>query len=102
MTNTVIVIAIVLGLVAAVMVVVAAVLGFRDQTATRLTIIERRLTAIMAHLGVPEPEPDTADIIARLSNGDTVGAIKLYRRRTGASLLDAKNAVEEMARSQDG
>jgi ribosomal protein L7/L12 len=87
-TDTVIVVALVLGLVAAVMLVVAAGLRFRDQT--------------RAHLGVPESEPETADVVARLSKGDTVGAIKLYRRRTGASLLEAKNAVDEMARRQDG
>jgi ribosomal protein L7/L12 len=102
MTNTVIVVALVLGLVAVVMLAAAAVLGFRDQALARLAVIERRLAAMMEHLGVPEPEPETEDVVARLSDGDMVGAIKLYRRRTGASMVEAKSAVEELARRQGG
>ncbi|MEO3874912.1 hypothetical protein ABGB18_39515 [Nonomuraea sp. B12E4] len=37
-----------------------------------------------------------------LRGGKTVTAIKIYRQATGASLLDAKRAVEMMAREARG
>jgi len=46
------------------------------------------------------PAPDDAlraEIAAVLARGDKIGAIKLYRERTGASLLEAKNQVEAWA-----
>lgn len=93
-----ILVALVVGSLAIVMVAAAAILRFRDETVTRLAAIERRLTAIMQHLGVPEQEPETADIIAHLDGGRTAEAVRVYRRRTGTGLIEAKKAVDDIDR----
>jgi ribosomal protein L7/L12 len=41
---------------------------------------------------------DDADILDLLRAGQKIRAIKLYRDKTGAGLVDAKNAVETLAR----
>jgi len=40
-----------------------------------------------------------ADVVEALRAGNTIVAIKLWRDRTGAGLKEAKDAVEELARS---
>jgi ribosomal protein L7/L12 len=40
----------------------------------------------------------TAEVAALLRSGNKIAAIKLWRERTGASLLEAKNAVEDYER----
>lgn len=37
------------------------------------------------------------EISRLLADGEKIGAIKVYRERTGASLLEAKNAVDALA-----
>ena len=66
----------------------------------RITMLERKVNLLIKHFGL-EAEVDTApvgfeDIVALLNRGDKIGAIKLYRDKTGAGLADAKKAVEEM------
>ncbi|MFO0671080.1 MAG: hypothetical protein U0235_15875 [Polyangiaceae bacterium] len=39
------------------------------------------------------------EIVESLRRGNTIEAIRLYRLKTKSSLLDAKNAVEALARS---
>ncbi len=91
--------AIVLGAAGLLMLAVAGVLsGRRNGDAARLAVIERRLQLIMDHLGVADPEPETADIVAHLAAGKKIEAIKLYRERTGVGLKEAKDATEEIAR----
>jgi hypothetical protein len=47
----------------------------------------------------PAPEPGSleADVLALMQGQKKIEAIKLYRQRTGADLLAAKNAVEALA-----
>jgi hypothetical protein len=47
----------------------------------------------------PTPEPGSleADVLGLMQGQKKIEAIKLYRQRTGADLLAAKNAVEALA-----
>lgn len=38
--------------------------------------------------------PPTEEELMRVSRGDKIGAIKLYRSRTACGLAEAKNAIE--------
>ncbi|MFF4318256.1 hypothetical protein [Streptomyces sp. NPDC001568] len=59
--------------------------------------LERRLGLVLDHLGIEEPEPAGLDEVrALMREGRTVSAIKVYRGITGASLVEAKRAVEAM------
>jgi ribosomal protein L7/L12 len=49
----------------------------------------------MDHFGIPAPE--TAEVLRHLENGRTVEAVRAYREQTGASLVEAKQAVDRMA-----
>jgi ribosomal protein L7/L12 len=40
------------------------------------------------------------DLLAALESGDTIGAIKVYRRWKGVDLSDAKKAVQAIARTR--
>lgn len=62
--------------------------------AAQLARLERKLDAIMASFQIELPADKLDDIRALAAAGDKIAAIKAYRERTGASLLDAKNAVE--------
>ncbi len=64
----------------------------------RLARIERKLDAVIAHLGIAVPGADeglSADVRELAEAGRKIEAIKLYRERTGAGLAEAKRAVEE-------
>ncbi|MEU9026403.1 hypothetical protein AB0D46_02485 [Streptomyces sp. NPDC048383] len=59
--------------------------------------LERRLGSVLGHLGIEEPEPAGLDEVrALVREGRTVSAIKAYRGITGASLVEAKRAVEAL------
>ncbi len=80
----------------------------------RLATIEHQLRTISAHLGIPFPAPGmpgapvsgpppgwgagdpglTPDVVQLVRSGNVIAAIKRYREITGASLGDAKAAVE--------
>ncbi|WP_205863361.1 ribosomal protein L7/L12 [Planosporangium thailandense] len=66
----------------------------------RLAKIERKLQAVMDHLGVVEAEANMPEVESRLDRGEKIQAIKAYRDLTGASLKEAKDAVEEMAKTR--
>ncbi|MEV4168614.1 hypothetical protein [Nonomuraea sp. NPDC049709] len=72
----------------------------------RIARLERQVAYLQRHLGIdpafidsvsggPELPPQ---FYQELRNGKMIKAIKIYREVTGASLLNAKNAVEAMAR----
>ena len=92
-------------LIAVLAVGLAMVLGgarLRAQTRTdlRLAAIERKLDAIMAHLEITEAPVDQPDVLEHLRAGRKIHAVKAYRDSTGASLAEAKAAVERLAREQ--
>ena len=76
----------------------AAAARDRALTGERLARLERKVDALLRHLQVDVPEPDQSDILEHLRHGRKIHAIKAYRERTGASLADAKIAVEQLAR----
>jgi ribosomal protein L7/L12 len=67
----------------------------------RITMLERKVNFLIKHFGL-EAELENAapegfeDVAALVKRGDKIGAIKLYREKTGADLASAKKAVEEM------
>jgi ribosomal protein L7/L12 len=70
-----------------------------DHQARRLAAVERKLDLVMDHLGIREPEPDApAAVMQELLAGRKLQAIKVYRAATGASLQEAKDAVEALQR----
>jgi hypothetical protein len=71
----------------------------RARTQRRLTNIERKLDAIISHLGVVVPDDDDEPEVRRLiQQGRRIQAIKLYREKSGTDLATAKNAVDDLAR----
>lgn len=71
----------------------------RARTHRRLTAIERKLDAIVNHLGVVVPDDDDEPEVRRLiQQGRRIQAIKLYREKSGTDLATAKNAVDDLAR----
>lgn len=76
--------------------------GFGSPSSTdhrRLVRLERKLDLILEHLGLELPEPDELQEVRDLAiAGSKIAAIKRYRELTGASLYDAKTAIDGMAR----
>lgn len=62
----------------------------------RLALVERKLDAVLDHLGVEVPEPHMEQVAALLGQGKTIQAIKAYREATGADLREAKEAVDRL------
>lgn len=91
------------------------------QVIQRMAIIEAQLLLVSQHLGLPcppfvstvlqgapagaapggpPPPPQPAyvnEVIALARAGKTIDAIKLFREATGASLMEAKEAVEKLS-----
>ena len=72
----------------------------RRRAATRLANVERKVVLIMEHFGIEDPEPYLPEVIAFLEQGKKIPAIKAYRDATAVGLKEAKEAVEQMARSR--
>jgi ribosomal protein L7/L12 len=87
-------VAVVLGLVA-----VSAANSRRetDRLQVRLALIERKLDAVLDHLGIEVSEPHLKQVEALLRRGKTIEAIKAYREATGAGLREAKEAVDRLS-----
>jgi hypothetical protein len=72
-----------------------------DHQARRLAEIERKLDLVIDHLGIQEPEwSGPAAALQELRAGRKIEAIKAYREATGASLREAKDAVEAIAKQR--
>src|SRR4051794_25753231 len=67
----------------------------RKNSAIQLAAVQRKLDLVMDHLGIAAPEE--AEVLRHLENGQTIQAVRAYRKQTGASLLDAKHAVDRIA-----
>jgi ribosomal protein L7/L12 len=83
-----------------VLVVVTSSAGRREterRQMRRLALVERKLDAVLDHLGVEVPEPHLQRVEALVGQGKTIQAIKAYREATGADLREAKEAVDRLA-----
>ncbi len=69
----------------------------RRTTAVQLAAIHRKLDLVMDHLGISAAAPERSEVIRHLDNGKPIDAVRAYRRLTGASLLEAEQAVDRMA-----
>ncbi len=63
---------------------------------SRLARLERKLDAILEHLGINYQEKLSPRVRESLQKGDKIGAIKAYREETGAGLAEAKATVERL------
>ena len=70
----------------------------RARTNRRLADIERKVDAIINHLGVVVHDPEQPEVYRLLQKGRRIQAIKLYRERSGSDLATAKNFVDNLAR----
>ncbi|WP_433132797.1 hypothetical protein ACQPWW_14115 [Micromonospora sp. CA-240977] len=67
----------------------------RHRSTTHLAAVQRKLELIMDHLGIAEPvEPE---VVRHLENGRMIHAVRAYRKQTGTSLVEAKQAVDRIA-----
>jgi len=67
------------------------------RAATRLTAIEDKLDAVVAHLGITVRERELPEVRRLIQEGKRIEAIRAYRNETGSSLLDAKNVIDAIA-----
>ena len=74
----------------------------RAQLAVRVDALHDKVDAIAEHLGVILPAVDHADVDALLAEGRKVDAIRTYRRRSSAGLVEAAQFVEELDRRPPG
>ena len=76
---------------------------FGSSTATpsvsprRIALLEQKVDAIMAHLGIQIDIPDDglSEVWDLAERGQKIEAIKRYRELTGVGLAEAKRAVEQ-------
>jgi ribosomal protein L7/L12 len=52
----------------------------------------------MRHHGVPDDDPDLAEVAALLRAGQHTPPIRKYREATGAGLLEAEQAADRLQR----
>jgi len=79
------------------MAIVGASSQERRSSAAQLASIRRKLDLVMEHLSIAEAAPERAEVVRHLDNGRLIDAVRAYRRETGASLLEAKQAVDRIA-----
>lgn len=86
--------------VGAVLIVAGAVTARRREVEhhrARLAAVERKLDAVLDHLGIDRERPELRTVEELLAQGKTVAAVKAYRDATGAGLVEAKTAVDRLA-----
>ncbi|MBB4760923.1 hypothetical protein ACFQFC_32730 [Amorphoplanes digitatis] len=67
------------------------------RTASRLSAIESKLDAVVAHLGITVQERELPEVLRLIREDKRIEAVRAYRNETGSSLLEAKNAVDAIA-----
>jgi ribosomal protein L7/L12 len=67
----------------------------RRSSAAQLAAVRQRLDLVMDHFGIAAPEE--TEVARHLADGRTIEAVRAYRKHTGASLLEAKQAVDRIA-----
>lgn len=84
-------------------VVAVGVVALSRQAASRtrqLAAIERKLQLLMEHAGITESQLVIPEVALKLDSGSKIQAIKAYREATGASLREARDAVDQLARQR--
>jgi ribosomal protein L7/L12 len=66
------------------------------KTSTAVSRTERKVNALLRHSGVDFAVAAAHEARALMQAGNKIEAIKVYREMTGASLADAKAAVEKL------
>ncbi len=68
------------------------------QVLIRLSELERKVSRLYEHLDIAEPQLGdrglSPEVVQALREGNTIGAIKLYREQNDTDLAAAKAAVE--------
>ena len=64
-------------------------------TLARLSRVERKLDAVLQHLGIEFADDGLNEVRDLMNAGEKIAAIRLYRQRTGVGLAEAKAAVEQ-------
>jgi hypothetical protein len=61
--------------------------------------LDRKVTFLLRHLGVEyrDPSPPSDEVAQLVIQGDKVGAIRLFMKKHGVDLLQAKQAVDDIA-----
>lgn len=85
-----------------VLLLASAVLLTASYVARRRSALRRRERHVDpgSEGGRREPASELAEVHDLLADGQKIKAIKAYRQATGADLLTAKNAVEDIQRGQ--
>src|SRR3954453_12151746 len=82
---------------------IEAIKLYRGRTGAGLKESKEAVEAIGRGQRLPTRQDDgdfRDEVLSLLEQGQKIGAIKLYRERTGAGLKEAKDAVEAMQRGQ--
>jgi kynurenine formamidase/ribosomal protein L7/L12 len=83
---------------------IEAIKRYREVTGAGLAVAKETVEALERGEPLPTKEPvDSAfgnEIVLLLQGGKKIGAIKLYRERTGVGLKEAKDAVEALERGE--
>lgn len=70
-----------------------------DELLRHLRRVEFKVDTLLAHFGIAAPGPESQlshDIRDLAAQGKKIHAIKLYREQTGASLAEAKAAIDQI------
>ncbi|MEU8820644.1 hypothetical protein [Actinoplanes sp. NPDC048796] len=86
---------------AALVILAVYLVSNRSRPSSREAAIDRKLDLIMRHLDIADPADESPEVLGALMRGQKIQAIKAYREQTGASLADAKNAVEQIAKQRN-
>jgi len=72
--------------------------SYDSLAAKRLTKLETRVALLESHLGIAPPPDElgiSGAVLALLTEGNKLAAIKVYREETGVSLAEAMKAIED-------
>ena len=79
----------------------AALSRQRSETAARLRRLEAKVDQLLADAGL-DADLDLASVRELVAAGETVRAVRAYRQITGASLVAANEAVDQMGEMNPG
>ncbi len=79
-------------------------MNFETENWQRIAELERKVEFLLKELGLEEKEkaytpdmnPALAQVLALVRQGNKIGAIKLYREKTGVGLAEAKAVIDNM------